>query len=90
MRVPKVLRGRRIVQWAATILVLLIGIQFTLWVSAHLAGQLPSVPRPAGVEAFLPIGAMIALRHFLITGAIDPIHPAGLAILVGIYRNKRK
>jgi polyferredoxin len=36
------------------------------------------------VEAFLPIDGMMGLRHLLHTGAVDPIHPAGLAIFIGI------
>lgn len=79
-----VIRSRRVVQWASAGLTLLIGIQFTRWVTAHLAGRWPDVARPAGVEAFLPIDAMLALRHWLETGVVDPVHPAALAIFVGI------
>ncbi len=80
----KVLRARRAVQWIVTAVVLAIGVQFTLWVVPHMQGRWPSVPRPPGVEAFLPIDAMLGLRHLLHTGVVDPIHPAGLAIFVGI------
>lgn len=44
----------------------------------------PRVSRPEGVEAFLPINSMPGLRHLLHTGAVDGIHPAGLAIFLGI------
>jgi len=71
-------------QWAATVLVLVIGAQFTLWVRAHLTGVDPPVGRPPGVEAFLPINAMLTLKHFLASGVIDHVHPAGLAIFLGI------
>ncbi|MCP4896881.1 MAG: 4Fe-4S binding protein, partial [bacterium] len=84
MKPPKVVPARRIAQWSSTVIVGLIGIQFTLWASAHIAGRWPSVSRPAGVEAFLPIDAMLALRHLLYTGEIDPVHPAALAIFLGI------
>lgn len=84
MKSAKVLPARRWVQIVLLVTVVVIGVQFTLWVSAHLAGRNPSVPRPAGVEAFLPIDAMLAARHLLHTGEIDPIHPAGLAIFLGI------
>lgn len=80
----KVLRARRAVQWIMTAVVLAIGVQFTLWVVPHMEGRWPSVSRPPGVEAFLPIDAMLGLRHLLHTGAVDPIHPAGLAIFIGI------
>jgi len=80
----KVLKLRRVIQWTMTAVVLLIGGQFSLWVMPHLAGRWPSVTRPPGVEAFLPIDAMLGLRHLLLTGTVDAVHPAGLAIFVGI------
>lgn len=84
MRLPKVPRSRRIVQWVATAIVAAMGVQFTLWVTAHLAGRWPAVPRPAGVDAFLPIDAMLGLRHLLHTGVVDAVHPAGVGIFLGI------
>jgi ferredoxin len=80
----KVLGLRRAIQWVMAAVVVLIGVQFSLWVIPHLDGRWPSVTRPPGVEAFLPIGSMLGLRHLLRTGAVDPIHPAGLAIFIGI------
>ena len=80
----KVFKLRRVIQWTMTAVVILIGIQFTLWVMPHLEGRWPSVSRPPGVEAFLPIDAMLGLRHLLHEGTIDAIHPAGLAIFIGI------
>jgi polyferredoxin len=80
----KVLKLRRAIQWVMTAVVILIGIQFSLWVMPHLEGRWPSVSRPPGVEAFLPIDAMLGLRHLLHEGTIDAIHPAGLAIFIGI------
>lgn len=84
MRVPKVLRERRLAQMAMTAVVLAIGVQFTLWISAHLDGEMPTVPRPGGVEGFLPIAAMMATRRFFQDGVFDAIHPAGMAIFLGI------
>jgi len=75
---------RRVIQWAAAGVSVAIGVRFSLWVMPHLAGRWPSVSRPAGVEAFLPIDGMMGLRHLLSTGSVDPIHPAGLAIFIGI------
>ena len=80
----KVLKLRRAIQWVTASLVILIGIQFSLWVVPHLEGRWPSVARPPGVEAFLPIDAMLGLRHLLNEGVIDAVHPAGLAIFIGI------
>ncbi len=38
--------------------------------------------RPPVVEGFLPIAAIVAIKAISITGTIDPIHPAGLVILM--------
>ena len=81
---PKVLPARRIAQWATAGIVVLIGIRFTQWVVPHLDGRWPAVDRPPGVEAFLPIGGMLATRHLLEAGIVDAVHPAGLAIFLGI------
>ncbi len=84
MKPPRVLRQRRIAQWAMAAVSVLIGVQFTLWVKPQLAGLWPRVGRPTGVEGFLPIDGMLALRHFLHTWTVDPIHPAALAVFLGI------
>jgi ferredoxin len=80
----KVLTLRRAFQWLMTAVVVAVGVQFSLWVMPHLEGRWPTVARPAGVEAFLPIDAMLGLRHLLHEGAIDTVHPAGLAMFLGI------
>lgn len=84
MRIPRVLPARRTAQWVMGGVVLAIGVQFGFWVRAHLAGRWPAVSRPAGVEGFLPIDAMLSLRNLLHSGTIDAIHPAGLAIFLAI------
>ena len=38
--------------------------------------------RPPGVEGFLPIAALLSLRHLFTTGEVHAVHPAGLVILV--------
>ncbi len=81
MKLAQVLPARRWVQVVMTLVIVAIGIQFTLWVTAHLNGNLPTVSRPQGAEGFLPIDGMMATRHLLYTGEIDPIHPAGLRCL---------
>lgn len=81
---PKVLPARRIAQWITAVVVILIGVRFTQWVAPHLDGRWPAVDRPPGVEAFLPIGGMLATRHLFVSGVVDAVHPAGLAIFLGI------
>lgn len=38
--------------------------------------------RPPGVEAFLPISALVSLKHMAVTGTINDIHPSGLVIFL--------
>ncbi len=40
--------------------------------------------RPGGVEAFLPLSALLSLRHLWETGAISPVRPAGFAIFLAV------
>ncbi len=40
------------------------------------------VPRPSAVEAFLPLGALVSLKRFLMGAEFDTIHPAGLTIFI--------
>ena len=42
------------------------------------------IPRPDGIEAFLPISALVSLRGWFLTGRINPVHPAGLVIFLTI------
>lgn len=73
---------RNAIQVAMAFYLLLAGWQFYLFVQ-HFAtgGATPYVARPPAVEAFLPLSALVALRAWLGTGALDGVHPAGLAIL---------
>lgn len=47
-------------------------------------GATDYVVRPAGVDGFLPISALMSLKLWLSTGIIDPHHPAALVILLSI------
>ncbi len=60
---------------------LFIGFEFYQFVIPLEQGTLPSVSRPPGVEAFLPISAMVSLKYFLVTGIINQVHPSALVIL---------
>lgn len=42
----------------------------------------PYTPRPPAVEGFLPIGALLALKRFILSGYFDQAHPAGLTIFM--------
>jgi polyferredoxin len=75
---------RPAVQWGFLVLVLMIGAQFALFVRQLERGQEPTLARPAGVEAFLPISALISLKYWLLTGVFNRIHPSGLVLLLVI------
>ncbi len=69
------------VQLFSLAVILGIGFQFVRWVNAAQAGHVAG-PRPSGVEGFLPISALISLRHWIDTGVASRVHPAGLVILL--------
>ncbi len=77
------LRGA--VQLAFVLLLLWIGIEFHLFMRWGISGgEEPFVPRPPGVEGFLPISGLISLKYFFQTGIINAVHPSGLFILAAI------
>jgi len=78
----KFLNGiRNYIQLAVFVMTAAIGFQFYIYVS-QLTGSGPvTVPRPEGVEGFLPIGALMGWKHFITTGAWDIIHPAAMVFL---------
>lgn len=75
---------RRASQMGFTLFCLLCGWQlwqFYLWC----LGMRPTFfPRPAAVEAFLPISGLMNLKKLLITGQFDTIHPAALTIFLAV------
>jgi polyferredoxin len=74
---------RRGYQLAFLLLNVWLGGQFYLWVRHfETAGQSPYVPRPAGVEGWLPIAGMMNLKYFLVTRHIPALHPAAMFLLV--------
>ena len=73
---------RRLVQYLFLFILVLIGAQFTLWVTQLQNGQTPIVSRPPGVEGFLPISALISLKYWLLTGVFNTVHPSALVILL--------
>jgi NapH/MauN family ferredoxin-type protein len=73
---------RKFIQYLFLATVVLIGIKFALFVDQLENGMLPTVTRPPGIEAFLPISSLISLKYWLVTGIFNPIHPSGLIILL--------
>ena len=77
-------QARPWVQILFLLVVVFIGARFYLFVSSIEKGVIPDFERPAGVEAFLPIGALVSLKHLLYTGTINRIHPSGLVLFLMI------
>jgi len=73
---------RHVVQILFAAIVLYIGLTFIVFVGQVENETLSEVSRPAGVEAFLPISALVGLKAWIATGSFDPIHPAGLVIFL--------
>jgi polyferredoxin len=62
---------------------LFLGVQLSLFVRHfETFGAMPYYNRPPGVEGFLPIGALVSFKAWLIGGILDPIHPAALVLFV--------
>jgi polyferredoxin len=72
-------RIRRTVQWLFAALNVGLGIQFLLWLRyVERGGVGLNVPRPAGVEGWLPIAGLMNSKYFLVTGHVPAIHPAAM------------
>jgi polyferredoxin len=72
---------RRLVQWLFFTMNVVLGLKFWLYVR-HFESGAPAVPRPAGVEGWLPIAGLMNLKYFLVTGAIPGVHSAAMILIV--------
>ncbi len=71
------------VQLAFMVITLWVGAQFYLWVRHfETGGATVKVSRPPGIEAWLPIAALMNTKAFLLTGAVPEIHAAGMFMLI--------
>jgi len=74
---------RRAVQAAFLLLNVWIGARFYFFVRFYeTGGQSAWVPRPPGVEGWLPIAALMNLKYFLVTGLVPEVHAAGMFLLI--------
>ena len=74
---------RNLVQIGFLFWCLYMGFQLSRFVEHFVSkGEAPFVTRHPGVEAFLPIGALVSLKNWLFNGVIDPVHPAALILLL--------
>ena len=81
---PKPHRLRRTLQLVFLSICLWIGWRFIQFYFSCLNPGQPLATRPPGIEAFLPISALMSARLWLQTGVIHPVHPAGLLIFGAI------
>lgn len=74
---------RSSVQAAFVLLCIWIGIEFHFFMKWGMSGGTEQFfERPPGVEGFLPISALMGILHWLYSGTLNTIHPAGTVILV--------
>lgn len=74
---------RLTIQWLFFGWCLFLGIQFGLFVRHfETMGKAGYFPRPPGVEGFLPIGSLVSLKTWLLTGYFDQVHPAALVLFL--------
>ncbi|POT57817.1 electron transporter YccM [Citrobacter amalonaticus] len=60
-----------------------IGVTFYYWVRyCESGGATLFVPRPGGIEGWLPIAGLMNIRYTLETGVLPPIHAASMLLLV--------
>jgi len=82
MRPRNLIRYRLVVHNAFLVFSLWVGYRFYLFYQWAIGQSSTFVQRPPSVEGFLPISALVGLKRLLLTGIYDPIHPAGLTILL--------
>src|SRR5512137_1029938 len=75
---------RYAVQLWFLLVTLFVGWQFSQFVLHFEAPGHPFVQRPPSVDAFLPIGGLMAFKVFVMSRLVEPIHPAGLVMFIAI------
>lgn len=79
------LKYRLATQVGFALLCVWIGIEFHYFVMYLQTGGIQgSTYRPPGVEGFLPIGSLMSLYYFILSGELHPAHPAGVFIFGAI------
>lgn len=75
--------ARRGFQGAFLLLNVWMGAEFYYWVRQfEPGGAATSLQRPAGVEGWLPIAALMNLKYWAVTHTVPALHPAGMFLLI--------
>lgn len=72
---------RRIIQSFIFSISIITGVRFALYLDKIQSGIFDAA-KPSGVEAFLPISSLMALKRLILVGEYDYIHPAGLSLFI--------
>ena len=75
---------RYAVQIAFVLITLAAGWKFYHFVLHFEVTGSPYVQRPPSVDAYLPIGGLMAFKYFVLTGMVEPLHPSGLVLFIAI------
>lgn len=74
---------RKVVQITLLAINIYIGITFYYWVRYYeTGGATLYLPRPGGIEGWLPIAGLMNLKYTIETGGLPPIHAAAMFLLV--------
>lgn len=74
---------RSSVQSAFVLLCIWIGLEFYLFMYWGMSNGIETYyERPPGVEGFLPISALMGMLHWIYSGTLNTIHPAGTVMLI--------
>ncbi|HGN1704293.1 TPA: 4Fe-4S binding protein [Providencia rettgeri] len=74
---------RKVVQLILLAINVYIGITFYYWVRYYeTGGATPYLPRPGGIEGWLPIAGLMNLKYTIETGSFPVIHAASMFLLV--------
>ncbi|MEQ5126274.1 4Fe-4S binding protein [Providencia alcalifaciens] len=74
---------RKVVQITLLAINIYIGITFYYWVRYYeTGGATHYLPRPGGIEGWLPIAGLMNLKYTIETGGLPPIHAAAMFLLV--------
>jgi len=76
---------RLAIQWCFLGFMLWLGVRFYLFVQyIRSGGATTFVPRPDGIEGFLPISGLLGLAAWFRGEGINPVHPAAVVVLVSV------